>query len=82
MWEMHPHGAEVVLCMAGGMPLHYERPDGSKHSVQLAPGEYAINEPGTWHTADVIGEATAHFITAGAGHPAPPALRVQHRKNC
>jgi hypothetical protein len=32
MWEMHPNGAEVVLCLAGSMTLHQERPDGSKQS--------------------------------------------------
>lgn len=67
MWEMHPNGAEVVLCLAGTMKLHQEKPDGARQSVVLAPGEYAINEPGTWHTADVVGEATALFITAGLG---------------
>jgi hypothetical protein len=36
-------------------------------TVSLAPGQYAINEPGTWHTADVEGPATALFITAGWG---------------
>jgi hypothetical protein len=41
--------------------------DGSKQSLQLGPGDYAINEPGTWHSADVVGEATALFITAGMG---------------
>src|SRR5579864_3393808 len=67
MWEMHPNGAEVVLCLAGTMTLHQERSDGSKQSVVLGPGEYAINEPGTWHTADVVAAATALFITAGVG---------------
>lgn len=67
MWEMHPNGAEVVLCVSGSITLHQERPDGSRHAVALGPSEYAINEPGTWHTADVSGEATALFITAGVG---------------
>ena len=67
MWEMHPHGEEVVLCLAGTLTLHQERTDGSRQSVVLAPGEYAINERGTWHTADVTAEATALFITAGVG---------------
>jgi mannose-6-phosphate isomerase-like protein (cupin superfamily) len=66
-WEMHPNGAEVVLCISGAMTLHQERPDGSTQSVALEPGDYAINEVGTWHTADVVGEATALFITAGVG---------------
>ena len=45
-WEMHPHGDEVVLCVAGHITLHL---------------------PGAWHTADIEGEATALFITAGLG---------------
>ena len=67
MWEMHPCGAEVVLCTSGGITLHQELADGSTQSVVLAPGEYAINGPGTWHTADVVVESTALFITAGFG---------------
>lgn len=66
-WEMHPHGHEVVLCTAGAMTLHQEFPDGTTTVVTLGIGEYAINEPGTWHTADIDGEATAIFITAGLG---------------
>lgn len=67
VWEVHPHGSEVVLCVAGSMTLHQEKPDGSRASVTLTAGAYAINEPGTWHTADVEREATALFITAGMG---------------
>ncbi len=67
VWEMHPLGSEVVLCTAGSMSLYQEQPDGRVESVTLVPGQYAINEPGIWHTADAEGEATALFITAGAG---------------
>jgi quercetin dioxygenase-like cupin family protein len=35
--------------------------------VTLRAGDYAINPPGVWHTADVAGETTALFITAGMG---------------
>ncbi len=66
-WEVHPNGAEVVLCTAGRMTLHQEKPDGTKATVEIGPGEYVINEPGTWHTADIDETATAVFITAGAG---------------
>jgi len=66
-WEMHPSGSEVVLCTVGRITLHQEHADGTRNTVSLAPGEYAINPPGTWHTADVTGEATAVFITAGLG---------------
>ena len=67
MWEMHPSGSEVVLCLAGTMTLHQEHPDGSVATVALCAGEYVINPPGTWHTADVESSATALFITAGTG---------------
>ncbi len=66
-WEMHPVGAEVVLCLVGHMTLHQETPDGEHRIVELDAGEYAINGPGVWHTADVVGRASALFITAGAG---------------
>ena len=82
-WEMHPAGAEVVICIQGTMVLTQELPNGEIEQVTLSPGEYAINPPGVWHTADVIGDiigdvvggaigdaaqgATAIFITAGEG---------------
>jgi len=64
---MHPHGHEVVLCVAGTMTLHQELPSGEARTVVLEEGQYAINEPGTWHTADVGEVATGVFITAGEG---------------
>lgn len=65
-WEMHPSGSEVVLCVTGEMTLVQEI--GGKHvRTKLAAGEYAINAPGVWHTADVVGEASAAFITSGVG---------------
>ena len=67
MWEVHPSGAEVVLCTAGRITLHQEHADGSTDSVTLGPGQYAVNPPGTWHTADVDDTATAVFITSGVG---------------
>lgn len=65
MWEMHPNGSEVVLCTSGSMKLLREHEDGSVSITELRAGEYAINDPGTWHTADVDEEAAAVFITAG-----------------
>lgn len=65
-WEMHPKGSELVLCTAGEMTLVQEI-DGESVRTTLQVGEYAINEPGVWHTADVEGSATALFITAGVG---------------
>jgi quercetin dioxygenase-like cupin family protein len=65
-WEMHPQGGELVLCTAGEMTLVQEL-DGREVRTTSKPGEYAINGPGVWHTADVEHSATAVFITAGLG---------------
>lgn len=66
-WEMHPAGDELVVCTAGAMTLHQEWPDGRTAVVTIRAGEYAINPPGVWHTADIEGSATALFVTAGLG---------------
>jgi len=68
-WEVHPNGAEVVICIAGRITLIQEFPDGRQEQVALSPGDYAINPPGVWHTADIEPgvEATCIFITAGVG---------------
>ena len=66
VWEMHPKGHEVVLCTAGEITLVQEI-DGEEHRVVLKAGEYAINAPGVWHTADVAAPVVAVFITAGMG---------------
>src|SRR5262245_63535136 len=65
-WEVHPKGSEVVICTAGEMTLIQEI-DGREVRTRLRGGEYAINPPGVWHTADIVGSATALFITAGLG---------------
>jgi hypothetical protein len=45
---------------------------GAPRRVVLGPGEFAINDPGVWHTADVDAPATALFITAGVGTEVRP----------
>lgn len=67
MWEMHPKGSEVVLCTSGSVTIIQEQPDGSEKRTVLEAGEYVINDPGVWHTADVVEKASVVFITAGMG---------------
>jgi mannose-6-phosphate isomerase-like protein (cupin superfamily) len=66
-WEMHPRGEEVVCVLQGSMTLHQEHADGSADTIELRRGEYAINPPGTWHTADAEEPVVALFITVGEG---------------
>jgi quercetin dioxygenase-like cupin family protein len=65
-WEMHPNGQELVVCTEGEITL-YQEIDDRVGKVVLRAGEAVINPPGAWHTADVSGESTALFITAGLG---------------
>jgi quercetin dioxygenase-like cupin family protein len=65
-WEMHPAGEELVLCIDGTMTLHQEIGGEVVTSVVTA-GQAVVNAAGVWHTADVEGQATALFITAGRG---------------
>ena len=65
-WEVHPRGEELVVCLAGRIVLHQEI-DGAVRTVTLEKHQAIVNPPGVWHTADVDGEATALFITAGMG---------------
>ena len=66
-WEVHPAGHELVVCTAGTITLHQETASGEHRTVMLTEGQYVVNEPGTWHTADVDGPATALFVTSGEG---------------
>jgi hypothetical protein len=66
VWEMHPVGSEVVICMEGELTLVQEL-EGEEQRTTLSQGQYAINPPGVWHTADVSKAATALFITSGLG---------------
>lgn len=65
-WEMHPKGAELVLCTDGELTLHQEL-GGQVRTVKLRKGEAVINPCGVWHTADCDAPCTALFITAGEG---------------
>ena len=66
-WEMHPHGAEVVVCTKGAIILIQDIPGSDPVHIALREGEYAINPPGVWHTADAHAPADVLFITAGMG---------------
>lgn len=73
-WEMHPVGEELVICTAGEVTLVQEvdDPDGQgkqERRITLGAGDYAVNDAGVWHTADIPpgGSCTCVFITAGRG---------------
>jgi mannose-6-phosphate isomerase-like protein (cupin superfamily) len=66
IWEMHPEGEELVVCVSGRLTLVQEV-EGATREIVLEPGWAAVNGAGVWHTADVDRPTTALFITAGAG---------------
>lgn len=68
-WEVHPEGAEVVICTGGELTLVQQSDGGGEQRVLLRAGEYAVNPKGVWHTFDVPEGCSASciFITAGLG---------------
>jgi hypothetical protein len=66
-WEMHPAGAELVICTEGSFTLIQQDAAGGETRIRLGPGTHATNPAGIWHTADAAGPATAIFITPGEG---------------
>jgi quercetin dioxygenase-like cupin family protein len=66
VWERHPAGDEVVVCLSGRMTL-IQDVDGDHEPVVLGPCEAAVNPPGVWHTADVHEPVVFMTITPGAG---------------
>jgi len=70
-WEMHPDGTELVICTAGAVTLIQDVGGPREPSLlktTLRNGQYAVNPPGVWHTADVVeAPVTCIFITAGRG---------------
>jgi mannose-6-phosphate isomerase-like protein (cupin superfamily) len=72
MWEMHPAGDELVVCLSGRITLIRELADGTHHAETIGPGQYLINPAGTWHTADIGEPASALFVTAGEGTQGRP----------
>jgi mannose-6-phosphate isomerase-like protein (cupin superfamily) len=66
VWEVHPKGDELVVCLAGRIVLHQEI-DARVVLVTLSPYQAVVNPAGVWHTADVDAPATVLFVTAGLG---------------
>jgi len=66
VWERHPAGDELVVCLSGRVRLVQEV-DGEEVAIEVGAGEYVVNGPGVWHTADVIEPGQSLFITPGRG---------------
>jgi quercetin dioxygenase-like cupin family protein len=66
VWERHPAGDEVVICLSGRMTAIQEV-DGEQQQVVLAPYQAIVNPRGVWHTADVDEPVRFMTITPGAG---------------
>jgi quercetin dioxygenase-like cupin family protein len=66
VWERHPAGDEVVVCVSGRMTGVQERA-GGEHRIALGPGEALVNPAGVWHTADVEEPGVFLTITPGEG---------------
>jgi mannose-6-phosphate isomerase-like protein (cupin superfamily) len=67
MWEMHPHGDEIVCLLAGAVTFQLEGKEGTEEIELNEDGAYVIVPKGTWHAAKVRRPSRMLFITAGEG---------------
>ncbi len=65
-WEMHPHGDEVIVAVAGRFRVHTERA-GCEATVELVAGRTIVMPARTWHTFDVDEPGEILNITSGRG---------------
>ena len=67
MWEMHPHGDEIVCLLSGAATFILDDGQGHKEIKLSKPGDYVVVPKDAWHTAKTAVESTLLFITAGEG---------------
>lgn len=66
-WEIHPHGDEVVILLAGQVTFVLQL-DGGETSVSLQEeGDYVVVPKDVWHTARTSTQSKLLFITPGEG---------------
>lgn len=73
MWEMHPHGDEVVCLLRGALDFILEEPAGPRTVALRQPGQFVLVPCGHWHTARALQPSLLLFITAGEGTQHRPA---------
>ena len=59
-----------MLCVDGAIALTQKATGGTTSTVTISAGQAVVNDPGVWHTADLVdGEPnpTVVFITSGIG---------------
>lgn len=64
-WEIHPHGDEIVVLLAGSAVMQLDRGGAVEDVVLSRQGEYVVVPKATWHTAKVAKKAKLLFITPG-----------------
>lgn len=67
MWEMHPHGDEIVTLISGEITFKLKLADGEQSVTLSEAGAYVIVPRGVWHTANTSVKSTVLFITPGQG---------------
>lgn len=67
VWEMHPHGDEIVYLLSGGTDFVLRTQTGEKTIRVDQVGDYVVVPKGMWHTANPHAPTSMLFITPGEG---------------
>lgn len=65
MWEMHPHGDEIVTLISGEITFVLSLPEGEESVTLIEPADYVVVPKGVWHTAKTSVKSNVLFITPG-----------------
>jgi mannose-6-phosphate isomerase-like protein (cupin superfamily) len=66
IWEMHPHGDELVYLLSGRVTMILEMGT-TPESIELADPQAFVIPKGVWHTAKVKTPSRMLFVTRGIG---------------
>ncbi len=65
VWEIHPHGDELVILLSGKAELQLQTADGIHSTLLDTPGAFVVVPCNTWHTAMINEPTTMLFVTPG-----------------
>ena len=71
-WEMHPHGEEILVLLAGKLTMVFEE-GGAERLVELEEGRACVVPRGIWHRVIVRAPGKLLGITYGRGTEHRPA---------
>jgi mannose-6-phosphate isomerase-like protein (cupin superfamily) len=76
MWEMHPHGDELLSLLSGAIDAVFDEPGGER-VMNLRGGQTCIVPRGVWHRLILREPSDLMFVTPAAGTQLRPIAEAR-----